>query len=318
MFRRLGYYPTAVVEPFAPSAPADLMEIPRAQDAGLLAVILAQAREQHGADGDVDADAEGVRAADDFEQALLRQLLDQHPVLRQQPGVVQPDPVLEPFSDIRTVGAGELEAFDGATDGVLLFARADVDAGEVLRALGRLQLREVDDIDGGLALSHEAFERGGQRQLGIGVLQRHRPILGCDGDGRAPVEPGQFFLEKGRIAQRGGHQQEPRLRQGQQRHLPRHAALAVGVVMEFVHDDLLDVGLRAFAQGDVGKDLGGAAEDWRIAVDRRIAGAQADVVGTELTAQPKPLLVHQGFDRTGIDGAFALGDGLEMHRGGNQ
>ena len=87
------------------------------------------------------------------------------------------------------------------------------------------------------------------------------------------VEPGQFLFEERRVAQRGGHQQEPRLRQRQQRHLPRHAALAVGVVVEFVHDDLLDVGLSPFAQGDVGQDFGGAAEDRRVAVDRGVAGA---------------------------------------------
>ena len=36
MLRRLGHDPAAIVEPFAPGASADLMKIPRAQDAGLL------------------------------------------------------------------------------------------------------------------------------------------------------------------------------------------------------------------------------------------------------------------------------------------
>ena len=88
--------------------------------------------------------------------------------------------------------------------------------------------------------------------------------------------------------------------------------------MELVHDDLLHVGLRPFAQGDVGEDLGGAAEDRRVAIDRGIAGAQADVVGTELAAQAEPLLVHQRLDRAGINRASALRDGLEMQRGGHQ
>ena len=73
-----------------------------------------------------------------------------------------------------------------------------------------------------------------------------------------------------------------------------------------------------FAQGDVGEDFGGAAQDRRVAVDRGVAGAQADVVGAELAAQAEPFLVHQGLDRAGINGAFALRDGLEMHRGGHQ
>ena len=40
-----------------------------------------------------------------------------------------------------------------------LFARADVDAGEILRALRRFQLREMDDINRALAVRDEAFER---------------------------------------------------------------------------------------------------------------------------------------------------------------
>ena len=71
---------------------------------------------------------------------------------------------------------------------------------------------------------------------------------------------------------------------------------------------------RAFAQGDVGQDFGGAAEDGRVAIHRGVAGAQADVVRAELAAQRQPLLVHQRLDRAGIDRALALGDGLEMQR----
>ena len=133
-----------------------------------------------------------------------------------------------------------------------------------------------------------------------------------------PVEPGQFFLEEGRIAQRGGHQQEARLRQRQQRHLPGHAALAVGVVMELVHDDLLHVGLRPFAQRDIGQDLSSAAQDRGIAVHRGITGAQANVVGAELAAQAEPLLVDERLDRAGIDRALPLCNRLEMPCRGNQ
>ena len=74
----------------------------------------------------------------------------------------------------------------------------------------------------------------------------------------------------------------------------------------------------AFAQGDVGQDFGGAAEDGRVAVDRGVAGAEADVVRAELAAERQPFLVDQGLDRAGIDGAPALGQGLEMHRRGHQ
>jgi hypothetical protein len=92
----------------------------------------------------------------------LGKLLDQHPVLGQQTGVMQPDAVFEPFFDLRAVRAAELEAFQRASENVLLFAGADIEAGEILRALRRLQLGEMDDIDGGLAFGGEAFERLGR------------------------------------------------------------------------------------------------------------------------------------------------------------
>ena len=176
----------------------------------------------------------------------------------------------------------------------------------------------MDDVNRRSTLSHKALQRRGQRQLRIRVLKRHGPVFGGDGDGRTPIEPSQFLLEKTRVAEGGGHQQKPRLRQRQQRHLPGHAALAVGVVMELVHDDLLDVGLRPFAQGDVSQDLGGAAKDGRVAIDRGVAGAQAHVVRAELAAKGKPLFVDQRLDRAGIDGAFALGQRPEVQGGRDQ
>ena len=50
--------------------------------------------------------------------------------------------------------------------------------------LGRVRLREMDDVDRRLALVHELLDRVRQRDLGVGVLQRHRAIAGLHGDGR--------------------------------------------------------------------------------------------------------------------------------------
>ena len=102
----------AVVEALAPGAPGDLVEVARGEDRRLLAVELAEAREEHGADRHVDADAERVGAADHLEQAALGELLDEHAVLRQQAGVVQADPLLQPLADVGAVGAREAEARD--------------------------------------------------------------------------------------------------------------------------------------------------------------------------------------------------------------
>ena len=194
---------------------------------------------------------------------------------------------------------------------VLLLARADVDAREILRALRRLRLREMHHIHRRLALGGELLQRLRQRDFRVGKLQRHR-ARPCDFtvDRRAPGELRQFLLEELRLAQRRGHQQEARLRQREQRHLPRHAAVAVGVPVELVHHHVVHVGVRALAQGDVGEDLGGAAQDGRVAIHRGVAGGQAHVVRPELAAQVAPLLVHQRLDRAGIDRAPPLRERL--------
>ena len=55
-------------------------------------------------------DAERVGAADDGEQALLRELLDEQAVLRQEPGVVQADAVREEALHLLAVGRVEAHA----------------------------------------------------------------------------------------------------------------------------------------------------------------------------------------------------------------
>jgi len=139
------------------------VEVARAEDGGLPAVELAEPREQDRADGHVDADAEGVGSADDLQQALLRELLDEHSVLRQQAGVMQADAVPQPLADLRAVRARETEIGDGVSDGRLLVPRADLEASEVLGAAGRVGLREVDDVRRRLAFFGELLERVRQR-----------------------------------------------------------------------------------------------------------------------------------------------------------
>ena len=75
---------------------------------------------------------------------------------------------------------------------------------------------------------------------------------------------------------------------------------------------------RAFAQRDVGEDFRGAAKDRRVAIHRRIAGAEADVVRAELAAERHELFVHQRLDRAGVNRAFSLGEGLEVQRRGHE
>ena len=112
VFGGLDHDPAAVVESFASGAAADLVEIAGAEDDGFLSVEFAEAGEEDGADGDIDADAEGIGAADDFEETALGELFDEDAVFGEQAGVMNADAVFKPGADAGTVGAGEVEAFE--------------------------------------------------------------------------------------------------------------------------------------------------------------------------------------------------------------
>ena len=318
VFRRLGHNPTSVVEALAPGASGDLVKIPGREQRGFFSVEFAQAGEEHGANGHIDADAQCIGAANDFEQSFLRQLLDQHAIFRQQAGMVQTDAVLEPFANVRTVGAAEFESFERIAYRSFFLPSANVDAGKILRALPGFQLGEMHHIDRRFAIGYERFQSGGQRQFGIGIVQWDGPLPGRDGHTGPPIQPRQRLFKEGRVAQSGRHQQKTRLRQSQQWHLPRHPPLAIGVVMELINDDLLHVCFGPFAQCDIRQDFCRATKDRRIAIDRGISGAEAYVLRAELTAQRQPFFIHERFDRAGINRAFALSQSLEMETGRDQ
>ena len=198
MFRGLGDNPAAVVKAFAAGAAGDLVEIAGGEDAGFAAVEFAEAGEEDGANGHVDAGAQGVGAADDFEEAALGQLFDEDAVFGEDAGVMEADAVLEPAADVGAVRAGELEAFQRVGEGGFFLARADVDAREILGALGGFELGEVDDIDGAFALGREAFEGLGEGDFGVGEFERHGAILGSDGDGWTAIATGSGLPRKRR------------------------------------------------------------------------------------------------------------------------
>src|SRR5208283_5370785 len=87
------HYPPRDVIARPAGPPGDLVELAGLQQPGLAPVVLGQRREQDGADRDVDADAEGVRTADDLQQPGLGQGLDQPAVPGQQVGVMDADAV---------------------------------------------------------------------------------------------------------------------------------------------------------------------------------------------------------------------------------
>ena len=179
-----------IVVSLAPRAPADLVEVPCGQDRRLLTVVLAQPREEHRADGHVDADSERVRAADNLEQTLLRELFDQDAVLRQQSGVVQTNAVAQPAFEFRPVRTQEAKTFQRAGDRRFFVLGANVDARERLCALGRGGLCEVHDVQRPLAARHQTFQGLRERRLGVGVFQWDGALGGAHCDRLALVQRG--------------------------------------------------------------------------------------------------------------------------------
>ena len=77
--------------------------------------------------------------------------------------------------------------------------------------------------------------------------------------------------------------------------------------MELVHDDAVHVHVLALAQGLVGQDLRGAADDRGGGVDGGVPGDHADVVGPEQAHQLEELLTDQGLEGGRVVGATPTG-----------
>ena len=315
---RLDHHVAGGVEPGAPRAAGDLVELARLQQPLVGAVELRQPGEDHGPDRDVDADAERVGPADHLQQPGLRQLLDQPPVARQHAGVVDADAAADELRERLAEAGGEAKAADRLGDRVALFARAELGRQQRLRALQRRGLREVHDVGRNLVGPHQLLEQLVQRLHRPREVQRHRAHGVVDQGRLAPGPPRQVVAQCADVAEGARHQQELRLRQAQDRHLPRPAALRLGVEVKLVHHDLADVGVHAFAQRDVGQHLGRAADDRGAAVDRRVARQHAHVVRAEDRAQREELLRHERLDRRGVERDPVVGQRGEVGRDRHQ
>ena len=153
----------------------------------------------------------------------------------------------------------------------------------------------------------------GLHELLHGLLNRGGGVVEVQGDGalgmshQVALAAGQrrhFLLEAGRVAQGRAHQQELRLRKLQQGKLPRPTALRVRVEVELVHNDLAEVRILTLAQGNIGENLRGAADNGRLRVDGGVAGNHAHVLGTKNIDQVKELLRHQRLNGGGVVGTL--------------
>ncbi len=119
---RWGLHPDIAhrVETLPPGPSGDLGELAVREQSGGHAVVLAELGEEDRAYGDVDANAERVGTADDLEEALLGQLLDQQTVFRKQARVMDPDAAHDVAAQVLTDGGVEPEVPDGFSHQILL------------------------------------------------------------------------------------------------------------------------------------------------------------------------------------------------------
>src|SRR4029077_774630 len=122
----------SLVETFASGPAANLLKLAHAQDGRLFAVVLAEAREQDGSNRDVYADAKRVGAADDGEQPLLREALDEQPILRQETRVVQTNSVRKKALHLFAERRIEPHAPELCADFLFLVFGDEVEAHQVL------------------------------------------------------------------------------------------------------------------------------------------------------------------------------------------
>ena len=207
---RLSDDAPAVVEPAAPGASRDLLELADGEEPHLRPVELRELREEDRPDRDVHADAQRVGAADDVEEPLLRELLDEEAVLRQEAGVVDPDPEREESPELLAVGGREAPLAHDLPDLLPLLLAPDLHARERLRQLRALPLREVHDVDGALLLREEVLDRLVERRLAVLVVERHGTLLGGDVRDLAPREGREALGDRARVSERRRHEEELR------------------------------------------------------------------------------------------------------------
>ena len=321
MLGRLDHDEPGRVEAGPARAAGDLEELAGLQDPLPVAVELREPGEEHRADRHVDADAEGVGAADDGEQAGLGEGLHEAPVLGQHPGVVHADAGLHQLLQRLAEARAEPEGPDLLGDGVLVLPvdpGESPDAQQPGRVLDGVGLREVHDVRRRLAGRDELLDRLVEMFDGPPEAEGDGPLGLVDHGGRPAGTPGQVGGDLRDVAQGRGHQHELRVGQLQERHLPRPAAVRLAVVVELVHHHQPDVGAGALAQGDVGEHLGGAGDDRRVGVDAGVAGQHADVVGAEHLAEREELLAHQRLDRRGVERHPPVGQRRQVSAGRDQ
>ena len=158
-----------------PRAAHDLVKLAGVEVAHAPSVKLGERGEHHGVNRHVDAHAERVRAADDRQQALLRELLHQKTVARQHARVVHAYATAQQALERLAKGGGEARALDGVLDLLALLLGGDAVAGQALRAGEGGVLRKVHDVERRLPGAQRQLDGALERRVYELVGERHRP-----------------------------------------------------------------------------------------------------------------------------------------------
>ena len=183
----LGNHHALGIEARTAGATGNLMKLAGAQTTHLVAVELGERGEHHGMDGHVDADAERIGAADDGQQALLCQALDQQTVARQHASMVHADAASEQALKNLAKGRREARALGRLLDGLALLLAGNTKVGEGLRRRKCGVLAKVHDVERGLAAAHCELDRALEGGRHIVITQRNRTrgvdnqVAGCAG-----------------------------------------------------------------------------------------------------------------------------------------
>ena len=173
VLRGLGDDHALRIEARTAGATGNLMELAGAQTTHLVAIELGERGEHHGVDGYVDADAERIGAADDGQQALLRQALDQQAIARQHASMVHADAAAEQALEDLAEGRREARALGRFLDGLALLLAGNAKVGEGLRRRKCGILAKVHDVERGLAATHRELDGALEGGRHIVVAQRY-------------------------------------------------------------------------------------------------------------------------------------------------
>ena len=104
--------------------------------------------------------------------------------------------MLEQALDVLAVRTRKALALQRFADDLLFFLRTEIGAEQILRDLGGLALRKIDDIDRRAPFANELGNGLVKRVFRIAEIQRHRTLGRTHNGGSALVEPCELFSKK--------------------------------------------------------------------------------------------------------------------------